>query len=66
MSHLANHLSSVGKKPAQLAHELGVEPSTITRILKRERRPSPELAKKISDATGVPVIALLYPEGEAA
>jgi transcriptional regulator with XRE-family HTH domain len=61
MDKLANHLSETGKKPAQLAQELGVEPSTITRILKGERRPSPDLAKRISDATGVPIVDLLYP-----
>lgn len=67
MSALANHLSATGKKPTHLAQELGVEPSTITRILKGKRRPSPDLAKKISDATGVPITELLYPaEGEAA
>lgn len=67
MTKLADHLLSSGKRPAHLAQELGVKPSTITRILRGERRPSPDLAKKISDATGVPVTDLLYPrEGEAA
>ena len=66
MEKLANHLSDTGKKPTQLAKELDVEPSTITRILRGERRASPELAKRISDATGIPVIDLLYPSGGAA
>jgi len=67
MSALASHLSATGKKPSHLAQELGVKPSTITRILKGERRPSPDLAKKISDVTGVSVTDLLYPcEPEAA
>lgn len=66
MEKLANHLSETGKRPAQLAQELGVEPSTITRILKGERRPSPDLAKRISDATGVPIVDLLYPASPGA
>ena len=65
MDKLANHLSETGKKPAQLAKELDVEPSTITRILRGERRPSPDLAKRISDVTGIPVVDLLYPSEAA-
>lgn len=66
MNKLANHLAQSGKKPAQLAQELGVEPSTITRISKGERRPSPDLAKRISEATGVDVVDLLYPRDDEA
>lgn len=67
MLHLSNYLSDTGKKAAQFASELGVEPSTITRIVRGERRPSPDLAKRISDATGIPVTDLLYPRnGNAA
>lgn len=67
MTSLANHLIVTGKKPSQLARELDVEPSTITRILKGERRPSPELAQKISNATGISVTELIFPrEGHAA
>lgn len=66
MEKLADHLSQTGKRPAQLAQELGVEPSTITRILRGERRPSPDLAKRISDATGIPIVDLLYPSSPEA
>lgn len=67
MSKLADHLAQAGKRPSHLAHELGVMPSTISRIISGERRPSPELAKKISELTGLTVTDLLFPcEGEAA
>jgi plasmid maintenance system antidote protein VapI len=62
MDKLANHLLETGKRPAQLAQELGVEPSTITRIIRGERRPSPDLAKRISEVTGLSIVDLLYPD----
>lgn len=60
MQKLSEHLASTDKTAAQLARELDVETSTITRILKGERRPSRDLALRISELTGVPVIDLLY------
>lgn len=67
MTHLLNCLRDAGKTPAAFAKELGVEPSTITRIIKGERKPSVDLARRISDATGV-ALADLRPDifGEAA
>lgn len=55
MTHLRNHLEKSGKRPAAFARELGVTPSTITRILRGERKPSVELARRISKATGIAV-----------
>lgn len=59
MQQLADYLALTSKKPAALAKELGVEPSTITRILKGERKPSLQLAMRINAATGVPIDDLL-------
>mgnify|MGYP003508866423 FL=1 len=55
MEQLTAYLAKEGKKPAQFAEEIGVEPSTITRILRGERKPSPDLARKISEITGISV-----------
>lgn len=58
MTHLIDYLRDAGKKPAAFAKELGVAPSTVTRIIKGERKPSFELSKRISGITGIPVEAL--------
>lgn len=58
MTDLHDHLRTAGKRPAALAKELGVTPSTITRILRGERKPSVDLARRISQATGLSVDVL--------
>lgn len=58
MTDLLHYLSRSGKKAATLAKELGVKPSTVTRILRGERKPSVELARRISLATGISVDVL--------
>lgn len=66
MRTLAEYLKKKKRTASDLAATLDVEPSTITRIVKLERRPSPELAKRISDETGVPIMKLLYPQNTTA
>ena len=64
MSALNQHLNDTGKKPIALAKELGVTPSTITRIIRGERKPSAALARRISEVTGVALSELrpdIYP-----
>lgn len=50
----------------ELAKTVGVHPSFFTHINNNRRRPSPELALKIQEATGgqVTVIELLYPNND--
>lgn len=48
---LSEYLDAAGLKPAQFAQELGVEPSTITRMLSGARGPSLEMALRIEAAT---------------
>lgn len=55
MEALAKYLDANGIKPFTLAERLGCEPSTITRILKGQRKPSVDLARRIFAETGVPV-----------
>ncbi len=59
MQKLADHLKATSKKPATLAKELGVSPSTITRLINGERSPSVALAMKIAAVTGIPLDDLL-------
>ncbi len=65
MECLVKHLNETNKKPAQLAKELGVEPSTITRIIRGERRPSVDLAKRISEVTGISTAIIMGIEDAA-
>lgn len=61
MTHLRDHLKDNGKTPSALAKELGVQPSTITRIVRGERQPSARLARRISNVTGI-ALAVLRPD----
>jgi transcriptional regulator with XRE-family HTH domain len=54
---LEQFLKEADKKPATFAAELGVAPSTITRILRGERTPRIDLIAKIAQATGQKVAA---------
>jgi len=45
-------LENTGRTSASFARELGVGPSTVHRLLKRERKPSYEIMEKIIAATG--------------
>ncbi len=49
---LAQYLNSSKQRASELAAAVGCETSTITRILRGERRPSINLAARIERATG--------------
>lgn len=55
---LKNYLTREKIKPAAFAARIGVSASTVTRFLRRERRPSLDLMRKIADATGGEVAEL--------
>lgn len=61
MTHLRDHLKDAGKTSTALARELGVQPSTITRIVRGERQPSARLARRIAQVTGI-ALAVLRPD----
>lgn len=64
MTHLQQYLEETQQKPIHLAKKLGVTPSTVTRIIRGERRPSVVLARRISEETGIALSALrpdIYP-----
>ena len=45
-----------------LARQLGIDQSYLSRLLRRERRPSPAMAQKLADATSTSVLYWLYPQ----
>lgn len=52
MNALARYLSKTGESASAFASRMGRTASTITRLLKAERNPSPTLAIDIERATG--------------
>lgn len=48
---LSEYLSAAGQTATDFASKVGCEPSTITRVLKGERKPSVPLAVKIEEVT---------------
>ena len=61
MTQLRDYLKDSRKTPSALAKELGVQPSTITRIVRGERQPSARLARRIAQVTGL-ALAVLRPD----
>ena len=56
---LEQYLKNKRGRAKQLATELGITPSYLSMLKKRQRRPSPELAQRLEDLTGVPFRNLL-------
>lgn len=67
MNALLEYIDKSGERPSTLARRLGVEPSTVTRIIRGERKPSVDLVKRIESLTGISR-AVLRPDifGDAA
>ena len=53
------------KKRIEFAARVGCSPAMLTQIIKKQRRPSPELAMAISMESGgaVTLVELLFPHG---
>jgi len=62
---LREYKESRGLTIRQLAEEIGVSAIYMAFLLTNKRRPSPSLAKVISEKTGIPILNLLYPQDEA-
>ncbi len=62
---LKEYLTRTGRKQVDLASTAGVSQAHISQICKFGRRPSPDVAARISRATNgeVAVLDLLYPDG---
>ena len=61
---LSEYIGEVGITTITLAVKLGVSQPFVSQLATGRRRPSPEVAKRISEATGgkVTVMELLYPK----
>lgn len=62
---LREYKENQGLTTKELASELGISPVYVAFLLSHKRRPSSQLAKAISEKTGIPILNLLYPQGEA-
>lgn len=63
---LTEYLEAEGLKPAQFAQALGAEPSTVTRLVNRDRGPSLDMALRIEAATKGQVTVRDWPSAEPA
>lgn len=55
-----------GYSQIELARRAGVDKSLVSLVESGKRNPSPTIIRKLADALGCPLYALLGPEGEAA
>lgn len=60
--NLRDFLNSDRMSVRDFAAHLGISTQYVNMLRNGERRPSPELAKKISKITGIPFERLLLPE----
>ncbi len=59
---LLNYMKEHKVEIRDLAEKAKVTEAYISAIRHGHRRPSPDVAKRISDACGIPVLDLLFPE----
>jgi plasmid maintenance system antidote protein VapI len=57
-----NGLLSKRGDQIRLARRVGISPRHMNDILKRRKRPSPEIAKKLEEETGIDRSAWLWPD----
>lgn len=65
ITNLNEYKAKKGLKACELAQQLGISESYLSEVLSGQRSISKKLALKISEKTGIPVLNLLYPQGEA-
>ena len=65
ITNLTQYKEKKGLTGRELARELGISESYLSEVLSGQRSLSKKLAQKISGITGIPVLSLLYPPGEA-
>ncbi len=66
MTRLERILAKRGLSKAEVCRRTGIHPSVMTRLCKGERRPSPTVARQLSDLLGVGPDDLGYGKLEAA
>ena len=63
MEPLKKYLQESGISQHELSLKLGVSESIVSYYLNGKRRPGRDMALRISQLTGIPVLELLYPRG---
>jgi transcriptional regulator with XRE-family HTH domain len=61
---LADYKDKKGLSGRDLARELGISEAYLSQVLSGQRSLSKKLARRISALTGIPVLNLLYPQGD--
>jgi len=61
---LADYKDKRGLSGRGLARELGISDAYLSQVLSGQRSFSKKLAQRISVLTGIPVLNLLYPQGD--
>jgi transcriptional regulator with XRE-family HTH domain len=61
---LADYKDKKGLSGRDLARELGISEAYLSQVLSGQRSLSKKLAQRISALTRIPVLNLLYPQGD--
>lgn len=64
IANLADYKGKNGFTGRELAKHLGMSEAYLSQVLSGQRTPSKKLAQRISSMTGIPVLNLLYPQGD--
>jgi len=59
---LKEYFEKSKKSQVELAQEIGVSQTLISLVKNGRMRPGPDVAKKISEKTGISVMRLLFPK----
>ncbi len=61
---IREYLMYSGRTEKQLARVLGISQPYVNMLKNGRRRPKPELAERIEAVTGIPILNLLFREGQ--
>lgn len=65
IANLAQYKDKNGLSGREMARRLEISESYLSEIMSGQRSLSKKLAKKINEKTGIPLLNLLYPQGES-
>ena len=61
-SSLVEYIEKTGVTQVELANQIGISQPHLNQILSGNKRPSPEVAARIEEISGVPFRSLLLPD----
>jgi len=65
ITNLGEYKEKKGLTGREMARTFGISESYLSEVLSGQRSLSKRLARQISEITGIPILNLLYPQGEA-